>query len=172
MNNGLKGGRWSMSIGKRYGIWVMVLFLFFALTNLAYGAIIVSQRTGSIKIIYPDGREVIVAANEELPSIPDGSTIIILSGSVEITATEDSFVNVQTGSMTAYLDGGDSIEASFDPDTASGDLNRLDGEIEYTTLEGETGTLHLSNPSLTTDVGGVETEVTVEEDSGDITPSE
>ena len=161
-----------MSVGKKYKIWVFMLFLTFALTNLVWGAITISQRTGSIKIIYPDGKEVIVAVDEELPSIPDGSTIIILSGSAEITATEDSFVNVQAGSMTAYLDGGDSIEASFDPDSATGNLNLLSGEVEYSTLEGETGTLHSSNPSFSTDAGSVETEVVVEEDSGDITPSE
>ncbi|OQX85400.1 MAG: hypothetical protein B6D55_07490 [Candidatus Omnitrophica bacterium 4484_70.2] len=161
-----------MSVGKKYKIWVFMLFLTFALTNLVWGAITISQRTGSIKIIYPDGKEVIVAVDEELPSIPDGSTIIILSGSAEITATEDSFVNVQVGSTTAYLDGGDSLEASFNPDTASGNLNWLAGEIEYSTLEGEAGTLYSSNPSFSTDAGSVETEVVVEEDSGDITPSE
>ena len=161
-----------MGRGKNYGMWLVVLFFIFVLTSLAYGAILVSHRTGSIKIVYPDGSEVVVGPDEELPPIPDGSTIIIISGSADITATEDSFVNVQAGSMTAYLDGGDSIEASFDPDSATGNLNLLSGEVEYATLDGETGTLHSSNPSFSTDVGGVETEVTVEEDSGDITPSE
>jgi hypothetical protein len=143
--------------------------VFFLIHLSSFAAINVANRTGTVKITMPDGTEFTVGPYEELPFIPDGSVIEIISGTADISATEDSYVEVVVGSATAYLGGGDAISVDYSAEAGEGNIERISGEVNVSYVGGTT-TLDAGSPSFTTAIGEVETEVEVEEDTGDISP--
>lgn len=83
----------------------ILLACFFAVmvTFSAYAAIDITERTGTIKIFMPDGKQVVVAKDEPLPTIPDGATITILDGSAIVSTTGKSTVTVSIGTYNVQL---------------------------------------------------------------------
>lgn len=149
----------------------LIVILFFLVSFSALASINVTNRTGTIKIILPDGVELVVESDEALPDIPDGSTIEILSGSADVECTDGSYVNLVVGTSTAYLGDGDAVSASYDPDILEGNIVLIRGRRILVSYPGGRTVLSARNPRFNTTVGEIETEVEVEQDSGDISPS-
>ncbi|MCK4859886.1 MAG: hypothetical protein KAS87_04950 [Candidatus Omnitrophica bacterium] len=175
-------------MNKKKWMWMAgAVVLFFLISSSVFAAVNVVNRTGAIKIVMPDGTEVIVGAGEELPKIPDKATIEILSGSAEIDVTQGFYIYVIVGESAAFLDSGDAILASFNPNTSEENLGFISGSVEVITVtpEGkESILLDANNPrfkitlvpekaaeGIEKGISKMEARVEAEEDSGDISPS-
>lgn len=96
----------------------MLLFvLILAVTSFA--AVNIADRTGNIRITMPGGKVITLTPNQPLPPIPDGATITILTGAVQISATGKSHATVLVGGNQVILNPGDTIRVTMTT-TASG----------------------------------------------------
>ena len=82
---------------------LLTCLIFTVATVNAFAAIDVRDRTADLKIFMPDGKQIIVTKDKPLPTIPDGSTITILSGSAVIATTGKSTVSVSIGNYTVNV---------------------------------------------------------------------
>ncbi len=106
-----------------------VLILFFILTaflQTAYAESIITNRTGSIKIIMPNKTVITVKKDDNLPEIPSGAIVEILDGSMEI-APKTGAVQVIAGNLASVIKAGDRVALS---------INRETGIVDFTVEAG------------------------------------
>jgi hypothetical protein len=123
--------------------------LFFSLSPSLLAEISVQNATGTISITMPDGAVVIVEPGQPIPAIPSGSTITVVSGTADISATGSDTVNVSINGSIATLSAGDQITVAV---SASGDatLNVVSGEVAVQNADGTTETLSAGESTTTT----------------------
>jgi len=85
----------------RLSLWAL-LFVFL-LSGVSFAAINVDNPTGTIKIMMPDGKQLIVKQGEQMPTIPDGSVITIMDGSAVVSTTGKSTASVLIGAYTLQI---------------------------------------------------------------------
>ncbi|MDD5130575.1 MAG: hypothetical protein PHS66_05965 [Candidatus Omnitrophica bacterium] len=95
---------------------LLALLFVFICSTVSFAAIIVEKRTGAVKIFMPDGKQIVVQANEPLPMIPDGATVTILAGSATINTTGKSTVSVSVGTYTISIKEDSKINLTLNPD--------------------------------------------------------
>ncbi|MFA5275598.1 MAG: hypothetical protein WC417_01735 [Candidatus Omnitrophota bacterium] len=107
-----------------------ILSLFFVFTGFAVAsaAIIVENRTGAVKIFTPDGKQLVIQANDPLPEIPEGSAITMLAGSATVITTGDSTVMISVGTYSLQVKENSKVNLVLNPD----------GTMSSTVIAGET----------------------------------
>ncbi|MCX5694953.1 MAG: hypothetical protein NT014_07570 [Candidatus Omnitrophica bacterium] len=95
---------------------LLALLFVFICSSVSFAAIIMENRTGAVKIFMPDGKQIVVQANEPLPAIPDGATITILAGSATVNTTGKSTVSVSIGTYTVQIKEDSKINLTLNPD--------------------------------------------------------
>lgn len=95
---------------------LLALIFVFVLSSVSFAAIIIENRTGAVKIYMPDGKQIVVKADEPMPAIPDGATITMLAGSATISTTEKSTVFVSVGTNTLQIKEDSKINLTLNPD--------------------------------------------------------
>ena len=107
----------------------MGIFLF---QNVLAAEDIVTNRKGSVKITRPDGTVLTIKQYEPLPYIPSGSTLEVLSGSMDI-ACGHGFIQVVVGNSTATVKVGDRVRAGIDSVTGMANFKVVMGQIGIVT---------------------------------------
>lgn len=95
---------------------LLTLVFAFILIGTSFAAIIVENRTGALKIFMSDGKQIVVKADEPMPSIPDGATITILGGSATVNTTGKSTVSISIGTYTVQIKEDSKINLTLNPD--------------------------------------------------------
>jgi hypothetical protein len=91
---------------RNYFIKMIISLLIFILLPLTtYADSVISNRTGTIKITKPDGITLIIQQNEQLPHIPPGSIIEVISGSISVEPMEGS-ISVIVNNSIATIEAG------------------------------------------------------------------
>lgn len=103
----------------------MITFAFYDLTE---AQTVIFNRTGMIKVIQPDGNIISVKSDEQLPSILFGSTIEVMNGSMDISATE-GLIKILAGDSMAILEAGCRIKASLDEKANEISFNVVSGMV-------------------------------------------
>jgi hypothetical protein len=98
----------------------------------AYAEGLITNRTGTIRITHPDGVVSVVAKDKPLGPIPSGSTVEVLSGSIDVAPTE-GFIQIVVGDSVAMIDAGERITASVDPKTKLANFSIVVGEVSIIT---------------------------------------
>ncbi len=98
----------------------------------AYAEGLITNRTGTIRITRPDGVVSAVAKDKPLGLIPSGSTVEVLSGSIDVAPTE-GFIQIVVGDSVAMIDAGERITASVDPKTKMANFSIAAGEVSIIT---------------------------------------
>lgn len=113
-----------------FGLAVILVFFLelFFLPVTAYAEDIITNRTGRIKITQPDGTVLVVGKDKALGLIPSGSTVEVLSGSVDIAPTK-GFIQIVIGDTVATVQAGDRVTASVDPQTKMADFAVDEGKV-------------------------------------------
>jgi hypothetical protein len=96
---------------------LIVLFLMgvFMCSGVAFAAVNIEKREGDVKIFMPDGKQVIVKKEQQMPVIPDGAGIVLL-GSCTVSTTGKSTAVVTIGSYTAQIKENSIIDLRLSPD--------------------------------------------------------
>jgi hypothetical protein len=95
---------------------LLALLSVFIFSATSFAEIIITNRTGAIKIYMPDGKQLVIQKNESLPSIPDGAVITVLAGSVSVNTTGKSTVSVSVGTYTVQIKEDSKINLTLNPD--------------------------------------------------------
>ncbi len=106
-------------------LWALVFV--FMLSGVAFAAINVDNATGTVKIMMPDGKQVIVKQGEQMPTIPDGSVITIMDGSAVVSTTGKSTASVLIGAYTLQIRETSKVNLRLNPD----------GTVDSTIILGE-----------------------------------
>jgi hypothetical protein len=126
----------SYQLKKAFVFFSLVILVFFwelfSLPISAYAQDIITYRTGTIRITQPDGVVLIAGKDEALPEIPSGSTIEVLSGSINVVPAA-GFIQVVIGDSVSTVKAGDRVIASVDPKTKMADFNVGTGEVSIIT---------------------------------------
>lgn len=116
---------------------MFVLALIFQVSNL-YAVQIIANRTGAIRIEYPDGTMDNVGIDEDVNNLPSGSTVYALNSSMTVAPVE-GWIKVVVGSSVATVKAGDGITVRYDEDAGAACFHGDRGEISVVT--GDTTTL-------------------------------
>jgi len=106
---------------------VWVLLFVFMLSGVSFAAINVDNPTGTVKIMMPDGKQIVVKPGEEMPAIPDGSVITIMDGSAVVSTTGKSTASVLIGAYTLQIRETSKVNLRLNPD----------GTVDSTIILGE-----------------------------------
>ena len=117
-----------------FGLAVVLLFFLevFCLPITAHAEEIITNRTGTIRITWPDGVTLTFGKDEVLPEIPSGSTVEVLDGSIEVAPTE-GFIQIVAGDSVATVEAGDRVIVSIDPRSQIADFRVVKGEVSIIT---------------------------------------
>lgn len=122
-----------------------ILFLlavaFFAFQLTSFASITVSDNTGIIKIVPPNGgAPIVIKAGQPVPAIADGSTIVIVTGELKVATTAPSTVNLSTRGNTISLVPGSSVQVTLN---ANGSVKVYDanGVVDIKTSNGKAASL-------------------------------
>ncbi|MBU9888968.1 MAG: hypothetical protein KTQ49_03745 [Candidatus Omnitrophica bacterium] len=142
---------------KKILLGVFVLFLCSQVA--AFAAVMVGERTGSLKITQADGTVVTVGPADAMPEIMDGATIEVLSGTVTLLTPNGG---------TATMDSGSRILVS---PTSENGFEVMSGRVQLTDADGNTVILTPSGvlPDVP-DMDMLEGNVQTEETARDISP--
>ena len=126
---------------SRIAFVIFSFLLLICVVPVAFAAVTIENRTGTISITMPTNEVITVQADQPLPSIPSGATVSVVTGSAEISASEGDTVNVLVNNSTAVVSGGAKVSAGVDLSTGNGTLNVLSGSVPVTQADGTTQTL-------------------------------
>ncbi len=148
-----------------------VLFLLCAFLAIAFTATsvfaddVITERTGTIIVITPDGTVTTVNANDPLPPMPPGTTITLISGTMTLAPNSGEY-SVTLGDTVATVGAGDVAQFGFDSTTGQPQVESTSG-----TIETETNGVAVSIPAGGTATIGVDTTggVTVSAEGEDVT---
>lgn len=107
------------------GLW-MVVFMVFALVAQVFAAELIRERSGTIKITTPSGKVFTIKKKQPLPKIPSGSTIEVLSGTIDIAATKGS-LTLKIGGSTAKINAGQRVIATVNAKSGIVDFKHAPG---------------------------------------------
>lgn len=114
------------------GIFILsVVFITFVQTARAED--IITNRTGTIKIIKPDGTVLTLTRYVQLPVIPSGSIIEVLDGSIDIMPVE-GFFQIVAGNTVATVKSGDKVTVSNYSAVCVAEFKVYSGLIETLTV--------------------------------------
>jgi len=120
-----------------------VLFVFMAIGSAAFADILIENRTGIIKVTTPPPDSVVTeyGPNDELPTIPEGSLIDVVTGGSLISVTGDSEVEILICGCVATLSNEASVFVEEDKATGSPTLIVENGIIDAVCSDGKTDIL-------------------------------
>ena len=132
--------KWQWKSGK---IVLSASFVMFLFTNYhsALAAVSVANQTGTITITSLSGEVTTVEAGQALPSIASGSTIEVVTGIAEVTASEGDSVNVLINGATAVVQGGAQVRVVVDLSTGNANLEVVSGSVQLTQPDGTVQTV-------------------------------
>lgn len=123
-------------------IWLLAfLAVSFLLSPVLSADIVIENATGTIIITTPDGQVTTVEAGQPLPAIPSGSTLEVVTGSADISATPPDEVNVLVNNTTATVRDGAKVGIVIDLRTGDAKMNVLEGSVAVLLADGTTQTL-------------------------------
>lgn len=100
---------------------ISAMVVFFLLVGAVTAGINITDRTGDVKIAYPDGKVKIVKKSEEMPEVPSGCRIKIMSGSASVEAGEVKIDMDSGGLIQLWTNESSSIvHFNIDKDSDSG----------------------------------------------------
>ena len=112
----------------------------FASTSLL-AEIVLENVTGTVSITTPDGQVMTIEAGQPLPAIPSGSTIEVVTGKAEISATPPDAVNVLINGATATVQDGTKVSVTVDLRTGDASLDVVTGSVSIIQPDGTTETV-------------------------------
>ena len=110
----------------------------FLLTQSAFAAVTIANQTGTVKITAPDGQVATVEAGNPLPNIPAGSTIEVVTGKAEISASDGDTVNVLVNDSTVQVGNGAKVSVRIDLRTGNANLDVVAGNVQVLNPDGTT----------------------------------
>ena len=123
----------------------VLLFAFFVALSLApttlHAEILLENRTGTVSITTPDGQVMTIEADQPLPAIPSGSTIEVVTGTAQISATGTDVVSLLINGATAAVQNGAKVSVAVDLRTGAASLDVLAGSITILQTDGTTQTV-------------------------------
>ena len=115
----------------------LIMTFFFAFQLTCFADINITNQNGTIKITSPDGTVVTVEAGQPIPPIADGSKIEIISGTVELSTTGTSTVNLVIDGNTVGVSAGTTLKFGLDSAGAT-TLSVTAGSVSLKTTDGKT----------------------------------
>lgn len=104
----------------------------FFFSDIACAENAITSRTGTLRITRPDGTVLVVGKDESLGPIPSGSTVEVLSGSIDVAPTA-GFIQVVVRDSVATVEAGNKVTASIEPKTKMADFQVYIGKVSVIT---------------------------------------
>ena len=96
-------------------LFVLLSAIFISFQAVAFAAVNIETRTGTLRLTMPDGTVQDIADTDPLPVIPDGAVIEVLSGVVSLAVTGNDSVTLLAGGQSIVVGGGSTVNVSFEP---------------------------------------------------------
>ncbi len=96
-------------------LFVFLSAILISFQSVAFAAINIETRTGTLRLTLPDGSVQDIADTDPLPVIPDGAVIEVLSGIISVVVTGNDSVNLLAGGQSVVVGGGSTVNVSFEP---------------------------------------------------------
>ena len=119
----------------------VLLFAFLMTPTLLVADIFLGNVTGTLAITTPDGQVLTVEAGEPLPPIPSGSSIELITGTAEVSATDTDIVYVLVERSTVTVEGGTKSFIWVDLRTGDTCLEVIGGRVSVLQTNGLTETV-------------------------------
>lgn len=116
-----------------------------------YAVQIIANRTGAVRIEYPDGTIDNVGIDEDINNLPSGSTVYALNSSMTI-APVDGWIKVVVGPSVATVKAGDGITVRYDENNSAACFHGDRGQVSIVT--GDTTTLVDKNEDVEITLNG------------------
>ncbi|MDD5085041.1 MAG: hypothetical protein PHE61_03230 [Candidatus Omnitrophica bacterium] len=123
---------------------ILTLAVVFQVSDL-YAVQIIANRTGAIRIEYPDGTTDNVGIDEDVNNLPSGSTVYALDSSMTV-APVDGWIKVVVGPSVATVKAGDGITVRYDENNSAACFHGDRGQVSVVT--GDTTTLVNKNEDV------------------------
>ena len=118
---------------KKISLILMILtIMVFCLQEISLAANPIIYSNGTLRLTTPDGAITTIDQGDTLPSVPSGSIIEVLDGSIDIMAVE-GFIQLVVGDSVATVKAGNRVVATVDLGENESSFKVLIGEIGIST---------------------------------------
>ncbi|MDP8218341.1 MAG: hypothetical protein P9M03_06425 [Candidatus Theseobacter exili] len=98
------------------------------LSQVAFGDVLITNRTGRVRVITPYGKVSFYSKDKPLPVIPSGSSVEIIHGSMDV-ALSDGIAQAEAANSIALLSAEDKVTVSVDKKTGLGAYKVIKGNM-------------------------------------------